>query len=549
MLDESKKKLANVDASKSFKTKGGDEARSLHELYDGLCKVNLEIFGHHANKDKNDYATWVENSVGDKTLAEELRKTTDLEETKKIVKKRIDELEKRVHMGEVINKINSFNFQKQKEMSNMDNKIIEKKEPNDDNNNQDISFGENTTNTNASQAPMPNAPNMSELKNEQENKVNQIQEAKEELPEENDQKDYTSDSVKDDDNVSIDFPTDKETGRLSTPPMPAAAEINKEANPGKTEQDNSLKDNNNESFLPDFGKTEDLSKEAKPPMPVGMQSKEDLNKTDNNDNNNNNNNTITNNPIPDNTKIGQENSDNKNQQPIIKDQINNKNENTQNMAGLMPSNPIAAQENNSSNNNKTEEIIENQQTGQSNQYQKAQDMAGLMPSNPVNTQENSNNNTESVTEKQASNQAGSNQYPSPLPSNPIGAQENQKAEEIPNNNQEISEKQSESNQKPSFMNNTSGSVAENDEIDKNKEGNLNNNQNDLSQNEDNNELSVESKSGTNSPASGAVMPSQGASEMIKNMKSVTTHDDLSKEFLSFSDRLKDFTKKLWPFRK
>ncbi len=112
MPEEAKKRLSPVEETESFITKDGNEIKSLEHLLETLNNISEENFKFHVNEYKNDYRDWVKYSVKDETLALELSKTQELEKTKEIVKKRIDELKKRIHMGELIKKINHFNMQK-----------------------------------------------------------------------------------------------------------------------------------------------------------------------------------------------------------------------------------------------------------------------------------------------------------------------------------------------------------------------------------------------------------------------------------------------------
>ena len=111
MPEEAKKRLSPVSDGESFITREGEEIKSLVHLLETLNNTSEENFKHHVNETKNDYRDWVKYSVKDETLALELGKTNDLGKTKEIVKKRIEELNKRIHMGDLIKKINHFNMQ------------------------------------------------------------------------------------------------------------------------------------------------------------------------------------------------------------------------------------------------------------------------------------------------------------------------------------------------------------------------------------------------------------------------------------------------------
>ncbi|MFW6383281.1 MAG: hypothetical protein ACOCZQ_01415, partial [Nanoarchaeota archaeon] len=114
MPEEAKRRLSPVAEGEFFITKEGEEIKSLEHLLETLNNTSEENFRHHVNEYKNDYRDWVKYSIKDEALALELSKTIDFEKTKEIVKKRIEELKKRVHMGELIKKINYFNMQNSK---------------------------------------------------------------------------------------------------------------------------------------------------------------------------------------------------------------------------------------------------------------------------------------------------------------------------------------------------------------------------------------------------------------------------------------------------
>ncbi len=135
MPEESKKRLSPVNESEKFKTKDGEEIESLESFYEKLKNMDEETFSHHVNEEKNDYSEWVKNSIGDETLALKLERTKDIEETMRIVEERIDELKRRVHMGEIIKKINYFNVQRAKEKEGATEDLSKS-------NNQDLASGE-----------------------------------------------------------------------------------------------------------------------------------------------------------------------------------------------------------------------------------------------------------------------------------------------------------------------------------------------------------------------------------------------------------------------
>jgi hypothetical protein len=69
---ERKKYLAPSPAEQGFWCRDGRVFRDLADLAHGLESMTDEIFAYHANNDKNDFAKWVADVIGDQQLAGEL---------------------------------------------------------------------------------------------------------------------------------------------------------------------------------------------------------------------------------------------------------------------------------------------------------------------------------------------------------------------------------------------------------------------------------------------------------------------------------------------
>jgi hypothetical protein len=59
------------------------------ELRDTLSKIAEEIFFHHVNDEKNDFADWVQYVLRDDALAKALRKAKRTEDAYTVVVKRL----------------------------------------------------------------------------------------------------------------------------------------------------------------------------------------------------------------------------------------------------------------------------------------------------------------------------------------------------------------------------------------------------------------------------------------------------------------------------
>ena len=77
----SKKKVKSVKAlvcapdDKCFWTTDGQVLQNLEELKLAFGSMDDEVFLHHVNKEKNDFADWVEQVLGDPECAAALRKS------------------------------------------------------------------------------------------------------------------------------------------------------------------------------------------------------------------------------------------------------------------------------------------------------------------------------------------------------------------------------------------------------------------------------------------------------------------------------------------
>lgn len=87
--EEAKHLLRNMENDKAFFCSNGDVYRNVKDFMLGLKNMNDQTFNYHSNENKNDFASWVRHSVGDKILASTLEKTKDVREARKSAKKRV----------------------------------------------------------------------------------------------------------------------------------------------------------------------------------------------------------------------------------------------------------------------------------------------------------------------------------------------------------------------------------------------------------------------------------------------------------------------------
>lgn len=74
-----KKKTILTEAPEEhyFVLVNGQPIKSLLELADTLEEIREEVFKHHVNQEKNDFANWTQDIFNEKELAEELREIMD----------------------------------------------------------------------------------------------------------------------------------------------------------------------------------------------------------------------------------------------------------------------------------------------------------------------------------------------------------------------------------------------------------------------------------------------------------------------------------------
>jgi len=83
----------DVSSDNKFFCANGDSFKNVIDLGNSLDSMDEKTFGAHVNSEKNDFATWIYDVVGDVALADTLRDLDNLEDTKREVKVRIEFLE------------------------------------------------------------------------------------------------------------------------------------------------------------------------------------------------------------------------------------------------------------------------------------------------------------------------------------------------------------------------------------------------------------------------------------------------------------------------
>jgi hypothetical protein len=73
------------DEHHDFVLKNGTKLHSLKDLYGELSTMTDDTFNHHVSEIKNDFASWIEHSHEDKSLAYTLRHAKTRDEMRKAI--------------------------------------------------------------------------------------------------------------------------------------------------------------------------------------------------------------------------------------------------------------------------------------------------------------------------------------------------------------------------------------------------------------------------------------------------------------------------------
>jgi hypothetical protein len=83
--------LSEVPPEQYFVLSNGESVKSLLELQNKLLSMDEEVFLHHVTPEKNDFAAWIYNSIGDHELAEKLGPVKNRNQHLKLVRDRVRE--------------------------------------------------------------------------------------------------------------------------------------------------------------------------------------------------------------------------------------------------------------------------------------------------------------------------------------------------------------------------------------------------------------------------------------------------------------------------
>ena len=87
--EKSKKELVQAPANQCFWVTDGEVLSNLLELSNALDAMTDDIFGYHVNKEKNDFADWIEHVLDDAELATKVRKSKKPNTARKVIVSRL----------------------------------------------------------------------------------------------------------------------------------------------------------------------------------------------------------------------------------------------------------------------------------------------------------------------------------------------------------------------------------------------------------------------------------------------------------------------------
>jgi hypothetical protein len=93
---DAKKVLSEVQPERAFWVNNGPVLKSLGEFAQGVSKLKPAQFAHHVNREKNDFANWVAEVIGDNVLARKLKTLKSPEAMSRAASERVASLKKLV---------------------------------------------------------------------------------------------------------------------------------------------------------------------------------------------------------------------------------------------------------------------------------------------------------------------------------------------------------------------------------------------------------------------------------------------------------------------
>lgn len=92
--------MMEVKPENYFWLRDGRALKDLHELSDAFEKMHDDIFKHHVNNEKNDFANWIRDIIKDEKLAEKIIKCSDRHTMHQAIKEKLTKKEQKYEIIE-----------------------------------------------------------------------------------------------------------------------------------------------------------------------------------------------------------------------------------------------------------------------------------------------------------------------------------------------------------------------------------------------------------------------------------------------------------------
>ncbi len=87
--EDALKILSDVNPKHNFGVCDGNILKNINDLLSVLKKMNKNVFQAHVNKEKNDFANWINDIIKDEKLAKDISKTKEKKEVIKKITQRV----------------------------------------------------------------------------------------------------------------------------------------------------------------------------------------------------------------------------------------------------------------------------------------------------------------------------------------------------------------------------------------------------------------------------------------------------------------------------
>ena len=93
--DEARMFLRDIAPEQCFWVNNGPILKNLDELANALPEMSDESFHHHVSNDKNDFSSWIKDTIGDQKLANDLLSSKSKDSALKKIRNRLNSLKKK----------------------------------------------------------------------------------------------------------------------------------------------------------------------------------------------------------------------------------------------------------------------------------------------------------------------------------------------------------------------------------------------------------------------------------------------------------------------